>query len=264
MNSLRRLKCTVMLAVSAILAEPSVVADAVAQDPPPPTTPHGTNLHGTDGTDASSGVLSFGCSYGWEGDPRRTNYGKLTCRFASTGIARPSAGQVAERLRDLDVPESQKQTADGFPGVCKAVTAANPQADGRSSTGPHRVYHDRLTKACAEQDAVAGKEALRYGITELWAKTCEAFNYGVREYEFLKVDDSTWRAMDGAIAGGAATIRTVWKTKGASEFSSWNYKQVTSGDPTCVPAPFGECAKDSTTEWTSDAAITLTGCAFFN
>jgi len=29
-------------------------------------------------------------------------------------------------------------------------------------------------------------------------------------------------------------------------------------------APFGECAKDSTTEWTSDAPVTLHGCQFFD
>jgi hypothetical protein len=121
-----------------------------------------------------------------------------------------------------------------------------------------------LAKACAAGDAALGKEALRHHIVEIWAKTCEAFNYGVREYEFQKVDDSTWRAMGGAAAGGAATIRTMWRKKDASAFSSWSYKQVTSGDPACVPAPFGECAKDSTTEWTSDAPVTLHGCQFFD
>lgn len=108
------------------------------------------------------------------------------------------------------------------------------------------------------------QEALRHQITEVWAKTCQAFNYGVREYSFEKVDDTTWRSMDGAATSGTATIRTIWSKRDANGFISWSYKQVTSGDPACIPVPFGECAKDSSNEWTRDAAITLTGCQFFN
>jgi hypothetical protein len=244
---------------SSARAEQQVMATSPKPEPLPAAAPHGTNLRGTDGSETSSSVLSFSCAYVLEGEHRLANYHKLTCRFATTGIARPTPEQVAQRLRSIEVSDPANAAPDDFPAVCKSVGAAGAPADA-----PHRAYRDKLAKACAEKDVVAGKEAVRFGVAELWAKTCEAFNYGVREYEFQKIDDWTWRAMDPAAAGGAATIRTIWRRKEANELTSWSYKQVTSGDPACIPAPFGECAKDSTTEWTSDAPIVLTGCQFFN
>jgi hypothetical protein len=260
---MRRLGSTSLLAAAAVFAEPGLISTAVAQDLEPPSAPNGTNLHGNDGNETSSTLLSFGCSYVFEGAPLRLNTQRLTCRFATTRIARPTPEQVAERLHNLDVPQAQKETPDDFQGVCKALASSRSQAEMRSATGRERVYFDRITKACAEQDPNAGKEALRYNITEVWSKTCEAFNYGAREYEFQKVDDSTFRSMSGA-AGETATIRTIWRKKGASDFVPWSYKQVTSADPSCVPVPFRECAKDATEEWTSDATMTLTGCEFFD
>jgi hypothetical protein len=261
---MRRLGSTLLLAAAAVFAEPSLISTAQAQDQVMPSAPSGTNLHGNDGNETLSTLLSFGCSYVFEGDPLRLNTQRLTCRFATTRIARPTPEQVAERLRDLDVAEPQKERPADFQEVCKALGTTKAQADMRSAAGRARVYFDRITKACAEQDPNAGKEALRYNITEIWARTCEAFNYGAREYEFQKVDDSTFRSMAGAAAGGTATIRTIWRKKGASDFVPWSYKQVTSADPSCVPVPFRECAKDATEEWTSDASMTLTGCEFFN
>ena len=261
---MRDSRCTLVLGAGCFFIAHAGASDAIAQEQAAPSAPHGTNLRGTDGTETASSVLSFGCSYVLQGESRRLNYNKLTCRFATTGIGRPTANEVAQRLRDLEAPQTQKEKPEGFPAVCKTLTPASPPAEPGAALSPLRIYHEKLAKACADQDATAGKEALRYHVTEVWAKTCEAFNHGVREYEFQKSDDVTWRAMDGVAAGGAATIRTIWRKQGTNEFSSWNYKQVTSADPSCVPAPFRECAKDATNEWTSEATFTLTGCQFFS
>lgn len=261
---MRKLTCTATLAASLMAAQPGLIPDAFAQDQTPPAAPHGTNLRSTDGSESLASVLSFACSYLAEGEPRRINYDKVICKFATTAIGRPSAEQVTQRLSELDGVGGQAATADKFPAACQSLTTVSAHPDGPISSGPLGVYREKLSKACAAQDAALGKEALRYDITELWAKTCQAFNYGVREYEFQRVDDSTWRSMGGAVASGAATIRTIWRRKDVNGFWFWSYKQVTSGDPGCVPVPFGECAKDSTNEWTRDAQLTLTGCQFFN
>lgn len=253
-----------MLGACCVFTAHTGVSDAMAEEPAVPSAPHGTNLRGTDGTETSTSVLSFGCSYAMQGQPPRLNYRKLTCRFATTGIARPSASEVAQRLRDLDAAEAPKEKPERFPAACKTLTPGGSSAETAPPSSPLRIYQEKLAKACTDQDAAAGKEALRYHVTEVWAKTCEAFNHGVREYEFQKVDDVTWRGTDGVAVGGAATIRTIWRKPGTNEFSSWNYKQVTSADPTCVQAPFRECAKDATNEWTPEASFTLTGCQFFD
>jgi hypothetical protein len=248
---------------SALLALPALLSQAGAQEAVPPSAPHGTNLRGRDGNETASSLLSFACSYAWENEARRVNPRKVMCRFATTSIARPSALQIEQRLRSLDAPDRPKDGPEDFPGVCKEIAAEKARADAHGSAGPHRVYYEQLSKACAAEDAAAGKAALRFGITEVWARTCEAVNHRVREHEFQKVDDLTWRAMDGGAAGGTSTIRTIWRKKAANEFSSWHYKQVTSGDPACVPGPFGECAKDATNEWTTEAPVVVTGCQFF-
>jgi hypothetical protein len=263
---MRKLTWTALLAagVGIMATERGLVPSAVAQDQSPPAAPHGTNLRSTDGSESLASVLSFACSYLAEGEPRRINYDKVTCKFATTAIGRPTAEQVTQRLGELDAAEGQTATVDTFPSACQSLTTISAHPDGPISSGPLGVYREKLSQACAAQDAALGKEALRYNITELWARTCQAFNYGVREYEFHRVDDSTWRSMGGAAASGTATIRTIWRRKDVNGFWFWNYKQVTSSDPACVPVPFGECAKDSTNEWTRDAQVTLTGCQFFN
>lgn len=251
------------IVASSLLAQPAWPSRASAQESVPPSAPHGTNLRGRDGNETASSLLSFACSYAWETESGRVNPRKVVCRFATTSIARPSALQIEQRLRALDAPDRAKDSPEAFPGVCKEIAADKARADAYGSAGPHRVYYDQLSKACAAEDAAAGKEALRFGITDVWAKTCEAVNHRVREHGFQKVDDLTWRAMDGGAAGGTSTIRTIWRKKAANEFSSWNYKQVTSGDPACVPGPFGECAKDATNEWTTEAPVVVRGCQFF-
>jgi hypothetical protein len=196
---MRKLTCTAMLAASVMVAPLGLVRDAIAQDPSPPAAPHGTNLRSTDGSESLASVLSFACSYLAEGEPRRINYDKVTCKFATTAIGRPSAEQVTQRLRELDAPETPPQSADSFPAACQSLAAISAHPDGPISSGPLGVYREKLSKACTAQDAALGKEALRYNITELWARTCQAFNYGVREYEFQRVDDSTWRSMGSPI-----------------------------------------------------------------
>lgn len=253
------------LTVSALAARATA-----AHAEPPPTAPSGTNLHSSDGGAAASSVLSFGCSYSSEGEPPRVNYTKLICRIATTGITRPGPEQVQQRLQELDAPEPVGATPGApppphsFAGACADLTTPRGRAELANAAGAQRAYYERLSKACAARDPLLGKEALRFGITEVWAKTCEIFNYGTREYEFNKVDDASWRSIDEPPAGGGATIRTIWRKKAGGKFTAWNYKQVTSADPSCVGAPFRECPKDATLEWTNDARPTLTGCLYFN
>ena len=45
----------------------------------------------TDGSESLASVLSFACSYLAEGEPRRINYDKVTCKFATTAIGRRAA-----------------------------------------------------------------------------------------------------------------------------------------------------------------------------
>jgi hypothetical protein len=244
------------------LVQPLALPRAEAQDQRQRLAPSAINLHGTAGTEAFSSLLSFGCAYALGGDPLRVDDRVVTCKFAATAITRPNAEQVAERLQKLDAVEPDDGN-DGFPGICTALTQVKAQAERRAQNAPHHAYYERLAKACADSDAAAGKEALRFGTTEIWAKTCEALNAGTREYEFQKIDDATWRGADAGHAGGKPTIRTIWRKRDAND-SSWNYKQVVSGDPSCNPTPFRQCVQDSLEEWTGDASMTLTGCEYFD
>jgi hypothetical protein len=234
-----------------------------AQHPSLALPPSGTNLYGTDGTETSATLLSFTCAYDWDGF--QVNHRKVSCRFATTVIARPGPARVQERLHELDAPEKQQELAAGFAELCQArLTAPTPESSPPARDAkPQQTYDEKLGKACAAGDAAAGKAAARYELEQIWANTCEAFNYGTRQFDFELVDDSTWRSMEGAAVGSAASIRTIWRKKGSHEFAPWNFKQVISGDPTCAPAPFRECAEDTTREWTRDAPMTLTGCQFF-
>lgn len=221
--------------------------------------PSGTNLRAVSGSESASTLLSFNCSYVMEGPKLEAD--KALCRVSMTGISRPSAEQLAERLRQLEAAEDQESVRGEFAALCQEAAADSRAAV--SAQGPHQTYREMLRQACASGDLALGKDALRFEAREIWAHTCEARNHGVREYEFDRVDGSTWRAMNAAAVGGTAMIQTIWKRKGVPEFAAWSFKQVTSGDPTCAPAPFRECTRDANEEWTSEAPLTVTGCAYF-
>jgi hypothetical protein len=258
----RRRSFAAPLAVGLTVAAPGLVAEGRAQEPAVTSLPHAINLRGYDGNESAFSLLSFGCYPLESGREESSGNNKATCRFTTTSIFRPTAEDVAKRLRDLDAPPGPPAATDSFPAVCQTLTPLGPPPAGGAAISPERRYQEQLAKACSANDAALGKEALRFGISEVWAKTCEVFNYGFREYDFEKIDDSTWRAMNGA-SGGTATIRTIWRKKAGNDLTSWNYKQVTSSDPSCVPTPFAECAKDSVQDWTPDAAIKLAGCQYF-
>lgn len=253
----------VALASSATGLVPGSIATLEAQEPAVTSLPNAINLRGQDGSEATFSLLSFSCyPLDSRGETEVAGNDRARCRFTTTSIFRPTQEAVAKRLRDLDTPQNPPAAADVFPAVCQTLAPPGPPAESAAANGSERRYQEQLAKACAANDAVLGKEAMRFGITEVWARTCEVFNYGIREHDFEKIDDSTWRAMNGA-TGGTATIRTIWRKKAANDLSSWSYKQVTSSDPSCVPSPFAECAKDSVQDWTADATIKLAGCQFF-
>jgi len=240
---------------------PGSVATGQAQEPAVTSLPHAINLRGHDANETAFSLLSFSC-YPVEHREEASSSNKATCRFTTTSIFRPTQEEVAKRLRDLDSPQNPPAAVDVFPAVCQTLAPPAPPVEGAAGNGPERRYQELLSKACAANDAALGKEAMRFNITEIWAHTCEVFNYGIREYEFEKIDDSTWRALQGA-SGGTATIRTLWRKKAGNDLTSWNYKQVSSSDPSCVPTPFAECAKDSVQDWTPEATIKLASCQFF-
>jgi hypothetical protein len=260
-RSRRRHSLALSLASLATVVGPGAISTGMAQEPAVTSLPHAINLRGYDGNETAFSLLSFGC-YPLESRDENPSNNRVTCRFTTTSIFRPTAEDVAKRLRDLEAPQGPPAAAESFPAVCQTLAPLGPPPAAGAAVPPERRYQEQLAKACSTNDPALGKEALRFGITELWAKTCEVFNYGFREYEFEKIDDTTWRAMNGA-SGGTATIRTIWRKKTGNDLTSWNYKQVTSSDPSCVPTPFAECAKDSVQDWTPEATIKLAGCQYF-
>lgn len=226
--------------------------------------PSGTNLHGTDGTETSDTILSFDCAFAREGQPRAINQNKITCRFATTGIARPTARQLADRLSEMNDPDHLKEFQNDFPAFCKQMLSEKAATAGAAAVGARRTQYDKLAKACRDKDVGAAMDAFRFGIREIWANTCKVFNYGSREYEFRRVDDSTWRGMDTTPVDGSATMKTIWRAKTGEHFRPWNYKQVTSADPRCEPSSFRSCSTDGSDEWTWDGRSKLVGCIYFD
>jgi hypothetical protein len=260
--SVRRWGALALASITSGLA-PGSIATGHAQEPAVTSLPHAINLRGHDVGETTFSLLSFSC-YPLDSrvETEDASNNKARCLFTTTSIFRPTQEAVAKRLRDLDSPQNPPAAADVFPAVCQTLTPPVPPAEAATANDAERRYQEQLAKACATNDVALGKEAMRFGISEIWAKTCEVFNYGIREHDFEKIDDSTWRALNGA-SGGTATIRTIWRKKTGNDLISWNYKQVTSSDPSCVPTPFAECAKDSVQDWTPEATIKLAGCQFF-
>jgi hypothetical protein len=256
-------KLVAALSALALIGAPAIpgLRDARADEP---SAPRGVNLRGTDGTETSDTIQTFDCSFVVEGEPLAINYRKIACRFSTTGISRPTATQVVERLREFDSEEYQKDLRSKLPKLCTKVGEAKAKGALTGVPEAERAQFEMLASACARKDVGAQVAAMRYSVSEVWANTCKVFNYGTREYEFRQVDESTWRGMDSTLVDGSATMKTIWRKKVSETFAPWNYKQVTSADPRCVPQPARPCSSDGTDEWTFDARSKLTGCRYFD